>query len=510
MNHQPDNPNLPDDWTECRLGEVCAFVGGGTPSKANTNYWNGNIPWASIKDIKGDFLTQTQDCITTEGLKNSASNVAVPGEIILATRINPGKPVVSKIKVAINQDLKIVKPKLPISIMFLYFAFCDREKQVLDVSNGTTVMGVSLNSLKGIPIPLAPLPEQRAIVARIEQLFSELGNGIANLKTARAKLNIYRQAVLKKAFEGELTRDWRVRQTNLPTADELLEQIKAERQKHYDKQLAEWKAAVKNWEANGPTAKAQAGKPTKKPNKPGKLPEVRGALNNSESPHGMWIYLSDLTEYTTSGSRGWAKYYAGSGAKFIRAQNLKYDKLDLSDIAYVSLPEEAEGTRTLTKQGDLLVTITGANVTKCAYVPHELGETFVSQHVALCRLICPEVAPFLHLFLVAETGGRKQLTKAAYGAGKPGLNLDNIRDLRVPLFSLLEQHQIVQEIESRLSVCDKLAETIDTSLKQAESLRQSILKKAFTGQLLTPEERTACRHEPDWCPACELIRNRGK
>jgi type I restriction enzyme S subunit len=121
-------------------------------------------------------------------------------------------------------------------------------------------------------------------------------------------------------------------------------------------------------------------------------------------------------------------------------------------------------------------------------------------------LIEPAAAPFLHLFLLAETGGRKQLIKAAYGAGKPGLNLDNVKDLRIPVFSRTEQRQIVQEIESRLSVCDKLAETIDTSLKQAESLRQSILKKAFTGRLLTPAERTACRHAPDYRPAAELVK----
>jgi type I restriction enzyme S subunit len=100
-------------------------------------------------------------------------------------------------------------------------------------------------------LPLAPLPVQRAIVSKIEALFSDLDNGIANFKKAQEQLKIYRQAVLKKAFEGELTKEWREKQTNLPTAEELLKQIKEERQNHYNQQIEDWKKAVKDWVKNG-------------------------------------------------------------------------------------------------------------------------------------------------------------------------------------------------------------------------------------------------------------------
>jgi type I restriction enzyme S subunit len=116
-------------------------------------------------------------------------------------------------------------------------------------------------------IPLPPLPEQRAIVAKIEQLFSDLDNGIVSLKKAQEQLKIYRQAVLKKAFEGELTKKWREEQTDLPSAEELLQQIKEERVKHYQKQLDEWKQAVKEWEDKG--------KEGKKPTLPKKTYKIR-------------------------------------------------------------------------------------------------------------------------------------------------------------------------------------------------------------------------------------------
>ena len=104
-------------------------------------------------------------------------------------------------------------------------------------TSGVNLPRVSTKYIQNHSVPLPPLPEQRAIVAKIEQLFSELDNGIANLQAAKDKLAIYRQAVLKKAFEGELTQAWRAQQTDLPTADELLEQIKTERQAHYQQQL---------------------------------------------------------------------------------------------------------------------------------------------------------------------------------------------------------------------------------------------------------------------------------
>ena len=99
-------------WSSYTLGEVFDFTGGGTPSKKVKSYWGGSIPWASIKDIKGDTLDSTVDTITKDGVKNSATNIAEPGDLILATRINPGRPIISNIRTAINQDLKIARPKI--------------------------------------------------------------------------------------------------------------------------------------------------------------------------------------------------------------------------------------------------------------------------------------------------------------------------------------------------------------------------------------------------------------
>jgi len=192
--------------------------------------------------------------------------------------------------------------------------------------------------------------------------------------------------------------------------------------------------------------------------------------------------LGDQLSYLTSGSRGWAKYYATEGDIFIRAQNLKHDELDLNDTAYVALPESSEGSRTRVRVGDLLITITGANVTKAALVKADFGRAYVNQHVALARPgqgVNPE---YLYWFLVAEAAGRRQLTAAAYGAGKPGLNLDNIRSVRMSLPPLDEQTEIVTYINSLVSIADSVRLQIEAEFGRSKVLREAILNRAFLGR----------------------------
>lgn len=278
--------------------------------------------------------------------------------------------------------------------------------------------------LKKSKFPLPPVDEQKSIVDKIETLFSELDKGIESLKAAREQLKVYRQAVLKHAFEGKFTAQWRE-----------------------ENNCQAWKT----------------------------------------------MKLGKLLSFLTSGSRGWAAYYADEGDIFIRAQNLKYDRLDLEDIAFVSLPEKSEGKRTKVQVGDLLITITGANVTKLGYVKEDLGDAYVSQHVALCRPGDEISTEFLYWYLVAEAAGRGQLNKSAYGAGKPGLNLDNIRSVDVPLPDLVEQNVIAKKIEELLSVEENNASSIDNEIGRVEALRQSILKEAFSGQLVSKNSKNSAR-----------------
>ena len=166
--------DVPEGWVWCRLGEICTFKGGGTPDTSNPSYWNGSLNWASVKDIKGDFLYSTTDKITELGLKNSSGYLAKIDDIILITRIVPGKAIITKIETAINQDLKIILPKIEIEKQFLLYFFRQNEDDFVGKSSGTTVKGIKLEYITSKFIPIPPLAEQKRIVAKIEELFAKL------------------------------------------------------------------------------------------------------------------------------------------------------------------------------------------------------------------------------------------------------------------------------------------------------------------------------------------------
>jgi len=177
----------------------------------------------------------------------------------------------------------------------------------------------------------------------------------------------------------------------------------------------------------------------------------------------------------TSGSRGWAEFYSNTGPKFIRAQNIRFGRLQLDDLACVSLPKKAEGMRTQVSHGDLLVVITGAGVTNPAMLDLDLGEAYVSQHVALIKPTATNLSRWLLLCLMAPAGGRAELVERAYGAGKPGLNLDNIRSLRIPLPPLGEQHRIVARVDELMALCDQLEAQLTTTEADSRSLLEAVL-----------------------------------
>jgi type I restriction enzyme, S subunit len=124
---------LPINWVETTLSEVYNLIGGGTPSKANNDYWhNGSIPWASVKDIKSTYIDDTIDHITEIALNNSTSRLADCGDVIVITRISPGKSSIAKRKIAINQDLKIVRTEIDIPSLFTHYLFSYLERPIDD------------------------------------------------------------------------------------------------------------------------------------------------------------------------------------------------------------------------------------------------------------------------------------------------------------------------------------------------------------------------------------------
>ena len=188
---------------------------------------------------------------------------------------------------------------------------------------------VPTNYLSACKIPIPPLKEQKCIVAKIEGLFSELDKGIESLKTAREQLKIYRQAVLKHAFEGKLTAQWReANKDKLESPEQLLARIQQEREAGYQQQLTDWKAALKIWEKNG-----KAGKKPGKPIKPPTM-QIYDDPELEKLPAGWsWIAYGDLCERVRNGVSQKPEGHAGE--KIFRISAVRPMEFDLTDIRYI-------------------------------------------------------------------------------------------------------------------------------------------------------------------------------
>ncbi len=322
---------------------------------------------------------------------------------------------------------------------YLYYFCCSFNFTKLD--NSTTIPSLSKSVLLEIEMPLPPLPEPERIVARLEELFSELDKGVETLQTIKAQLKVYRQAVLKKAFEGSLC------YTEAEPFEDFYLALQRDRISAGNRQQY---ALLEHID----------------------LPEIPSEWR--------WVCIGDIVsncEYGTS-----SKSSVSGSVPVIRMGNLQNGRIDWNDLAYTSEQDEIE--KYLLRPNDVLFNRTNSPewVGKTAIFKGEQPAIFAGYLIRVNYLQC--INPhYLAYFLnspIARGYGKKVKTD---GVNQSNINATKLCTYPFPLCGKKTQDKIVGEIESRLSVCDKIEQTVDESLAKAESLRQSILKKAFKGRL---------------------------
>ena len=194
------------------------------------------------------------------------------------------------------------------------------------------------------------------------------------------------------------------------------------------------------------------------------------------------LRLGQLSEFVTSGSRGWARHYSDRGPLFVRSQNIRDGRLDFTDRQCVFPPAGSEGSRTRLNSSDLLITITGNSVGNVAWVEQDIGEAYISQHVGLVRLFDPSLAEYACLFLAPGSPGNWQIWASQAGQSKPGLNLRNLEDFWVALPPIPEQRAIA----TALSDVDALLAKLDQLIVKKRDLKQAAMQQLLTGQTRLP------------------------
>ncbi len=381
----------------------------------------------------------------------------------------------------INQALLIIRIRRAI-LLDNYFSFLFNSIQfqrlIIKDAKGTAMLNLAgVKELELVPFPICSLPEQHAIVSRIEQLFSELDKGIESLKTAQQQLKVYRQSVLKWAFEGKLTEKWRQNQ-DLPDAQELLEKIQKERREKAN-------ASGKKLKPVAPLTKEEL---TALP----ALPKGWG-----------WVRLGEICTHITDGTHH-TPTYVQSGVPFLSVKDIYNMRVNFENCKFITHEEHQELIKRCNpEKDDVLITKSGT-IGRLAIVPKDIDfSLFVS--VALLKNIKEIIVSEFLLYSLENYINSIDISQDIKGGLLKNFHLEDLRITKIPLCTIEEQYQIVQEIESRLSECDNMEATIAASLQQAEALRQSILMKAFEGRLLNEKELEAVRQDPAWESAERLL-----
>ena len=213
----------PDGWRAVKLGDVLmTTIGGGTPSRSNVDFWSGSIPWATVKDFGPRVLFETQERITEEGLRNSASNLVPPNTIVVATRMNVGAVFRSGVPIAINQDLRALVPAETLCSDYLFYFLQANGSSLSQLATGTTVKGLGVNTLRSHPLPLPPVPEQRKIAA----ILSSVDDAIEKTQAVIDHLQVVKRSLMQVLLTRGLPgRHRRFKQTEIGEIPKVWETV---------------------------------------------------------------------------------------------------------------------------------------------------------------------------------------------------------------------------------------------------------------------------------------------
>ena len=464
--------DLPEGWILSTLGEISTKPQYGWTTKANhesgkvkllrtTDITSGQINWATVPycskepdDLDkyllepGDIVISRAGSVGVSYLLTDTDNAVFASYLI---RFRPNEPI----------DKKYV---------YYYLKSPDYWKAIGKSTLGIAVPNVNATKLAKVKIPIAPENEQKRIVAEIEKQFSRLDEAVDNLKRVKANLKRYKAAVLKAAVEGKLTEEWRKTNPDVEPADKLLQRILAERRKKWEE------AESAEMEAKGKEPKDDKWK---------KKYKERSSPNIEELPSipstWAWATLPQLGEL----NRGKSKHRPRNNPilfdgpyPFIQTGDIRHATGIINQYTQTYSEKGLKQSR-LWPKGTLCITI-AANIADTALLGFDA--CFPDSVVGFI----PDT-DYIDIRLVEYfiRTAKEDLEQFAPATAQKNINLAILREVAVPLPPEKEQQIIIDEIEKSLSVAEEIETSVKVNMWRAKRLRQSILKKAFSGQLVS-------------------------
>lgn len=442
----PHLPRLKAGWSWVKLGDVVNFIRGvsfpkdaksltfseGKVACLRTANVQKEVDWDDIWFIDEKIVKRDEQFVRVgDILISSANSLELLGKVSLIKQI-PFKSTLGtfivNIRVSKNHNNK-----------YVYYYLTSREftdNVQKNASTTTNISNISVDKLKQITIRVAPLTEQKKIVEKIEELFSQLDSGVAALKKAKEQLRLYRQSVLAAAFSGSLNQD---------LSDSKINRIKSKQ---------------KSDESSTP---------------------VNHGSDNL--PNGWkWVKLGEVSLKITDGEHLRPKVQ-NSGIPFLSAKDVRENDVTFENVLYVSEKDaEMFWKKCNPEKEDILIVSRGATVGRLCII--KTDKRFCLLGSVILIKVDKKVNSSFIAYMIKSPQLNKQIINVSGSTAQQAIYLRDIKNVEIPLPPLSQQTQIVSEIEKRFSEADNLEKAIDESLAKAEKLKQSILKQAFEGKLV--------------------------
>lgn len=401
------NVDMKNEIQKYLLKDIAAIIAGQSPE---SKYYNTNGEGIPFFQGKADFGALYPNIRT---YCSQPIRIAEKDDILLSVRAPVGPTNLSPGKVCIGRGLTAIRPGSSIRLKYLLYFFRYYEAQLQKSGTGTTFKAITQNVIKNIEVPVPSLDEQERIVSKIEELFSKLDASVAELKTAKEKLKVYRQAVLKEAFDKASSSN-----SKEMTIDSLL---------------------------------------------------TKTRKGMSTGPFGTMLKKFE---------------HQRAGVPVLGIENIGEGKFVPGNKIFVTPEKATELQAFRVHTGDIIISRSGT-VGELCIVPPYMENSLLSTNLMRISLDFEIVLPTYFVYLFRSKGVVvDQVKELCKGSTRMFLNQTILKQIRFPIPSIPAQQKLVNMVESRLSICDNIEQTIDTSLQQAEAMRQSILKQAFEGRLL--------------------------
>lgn len=451
---------LPNGWTETTLGDVANWGSGGTPSRSESSFYGGKIPWIKSGELNGRFVTTAEEYITEAAIEGSSAKLFPAGSVAIAMYgATIGKTAILGIDAATNQACAVGAPLGGlIGKEFLYRLLQNEKKSFIAKGKGGAQPNISQAVIKAHVIGLPPLAEQARIVQKLDELLAQVDNVKARIDTIPKMLKRFRESVLAAAVSGRLTEEWRKDSSSVETGAEVIK----------NDQLA--KAALI-----------------------GLQPELKKKKSSIESDidENYLFHIPENWSFTTWGKLSeWITYgftrpmpKSESGVKLLTAKDVQRFELEFMSCGLTT--KEAFGAlsdKDKPVKGDLLITKDGS-IGRAALVQSD-EEFCINQSVAVCWLRSTTMNKnYLELLSNADFTQRFVKDKAQ-GMAIQHLSIIDFAKCPVPVPSNAEQDEIVRRVEQLFAFTDQLEAKIKAAQARVNHLTQSILAKAFRGELV--------------------------